>query len=437
MGIELDFKSFISTPEIESEIIEEFFSRFFTGKIPSYEEFMKSKTPPESYHQFRQGYTPTQEDLAKQKANIEKSHELNRHAYDDYVKQLKQKGSIANNKFFKNIAGGAALIGATAGVGGVGAGIASNVAALRDGTAELSKYKPEEILYKGKINPYEFIKSTTFNADKFAKDHANLPDSISDKVGHGTFPLEFMKPKTMMVVNDEALKRVRPGAGAYASGDSVIMPKKAFTELPSEGNPYGQLTKWGKEALQHELRHTTQKNDVPSERQQVSSSETSEKNYDQYMFDPQEMDVRLAAFKNVNDKEGLFKLLASDRKGSDDTDLERKFVDNLPDDETERMAVILSGQAGKYATKRLQKEMDDKYAATGSVTYTDMSGPFDYMSRSLLLKLRNEDHNIDSLITHLMGLEHRNPKKYQIYMQELKDSYNKVVQSNQSQKDVV
>jgi len=180
-------------------------------------------------------------------------------------------------------------------------------------------YKADEIIIKKQIIPKDFIRAAQPNPEKWDRDFQNLqkPGTMPSQyhtgsqfkdIGFATHKDFFDTPVTMYVVTDEALKRVYPDAGAYASFQDgyVVMPKKSFTELPTASSD-GKLTKNGAETLAHELRHTTQKGKAPQERWQDpnlpgSYNDMTSPKSKKYYQDPMEMGVRLAAIKNLLDE---------------------------------------------------------------------------------------------------------------------------------------
>jgi len=180
-------------------------------------------------------------------------------------------------------------------------------------------YKANEIIIKKQIIPKDFIRAAQPNPEKWDRDFQNLqkPGTMPSQyhtgsqfkdIGFATHKDFFDTPVTMYVVTDEALKRVHPDAGAYASfqGGYIVMPKKSFTELPTASSD-GKLTKYGVNTLAHELRHTTQKGEAPQERWQDpnlpgSYNDVTSPKGKKYYQDPREMGVRLAAIKNLLDE---------------------------------------------------------------------------------------------------------------------------------------
>ena len=182
-----------------------------------------------------------------------------------------------------------------------------------------NEYKADEIIIKKQIIPKDFIRAAQTNPEKWDRDFQNLqkPGTMPSKyhtgsqwkdIGFATHKDFLDKPITIYVVTDEALKRLYPYAGAYASsrGDYIVMPKNSFTELPTATSD-GKLTKDGAETLAHELRHTTQKGIIPQERLQDPNlpgkyTDLTSPISKRYFKDPREMGVRLAAIKNLLDE---------------------------------------------------------------------------------------------------------------------------------------
>jgi len=182
-----------------------------------------------------------------------------------------------------------------------------------------NSYKANEIIIKKQIIPKDFIRSAQPNPEKWDKDFQNLqkPGMAPSQyhlgpqwmdIGFATHKDYFDKPIIMYVVTDEALERVYPDAGAYADCKDgwIVIPKKCFTVLPTASSD-GKLTQWGGETLAHELRHTTQKGNVPKERWLNSAlpgniNDRTSPRGKRYYQHPMEMGVRLAAIKNSLDE---------------------------------------------------------------------------------------------------------------------------------------
>ena len=176
-----------------------------------------------------------------------------------------------------------------------------------------AQYEPEEILFRKIVNPYDILKSTIPDPEKFEKDYNNLKSNPND-IGFAMNKDRLMNNKVLLiVVTDQAMKRVSPGAGGYASNISpldgppkytnepqdtdirtIVLPKRAVKEI-KDGKI--TLTDKGIKTLRHEARHTAQEGDT-GERSQNNMSKSEKEYFKHYMNDPNEIGVRLGELKN-------------------------------------------------------------------------------------------------------------------------------------------
>jgi hypothetical protein len=176
-----------------------------------------------------------------------------------------------------------------------------------------SNYEPEEILLRKIVNPYEIIKSTIPDPEKFQKDYNNLKSNPND-IGFAMNKDSLMHNKVLLVVvTDQAMKRVKPNAEGYAGKmhtaenpfnyttsinttsidtntiNAIFLPKRAVKEI-KDGKI--TLTDEGEKTFRHEARHTTQEGDTGERSQSANPT------FKHYMNDPNEIGVRLGELKN-------------------------------------------------------------------------------------------------------------------------------------------
>lgn len=294
------------------------------------------------------------------------------------------------------------------------------------------QYSKNEILLKKQVIPSALIRSAQKNPEKWDKDLANIQQPGSQDIGFATHKDFFDKPVTMYVVKEKAMERVKPDAGAYASfnGDYIVVPKSAFIELPTATSD-GKLTKSGSDILAHELRHTTQKGDVPRERWQNQKGSTSTpEGYHQYMHDPKEMGVRLAAIKNLLD-ENLMKKTQEEfirnlkarkilnssfkREPIDDQEF-NKLLNSYPKNEKDLLMFILDPDM--YFANKIQNNLQ-----LGNKTKI-IQQEFVYISHTIKEMVREMNRDARSLINFYIDLD---SSQKQNYMKELLDNYDQVV----------
>lgn len=167
--------------------------------------------------------------------------------------------------------------------------------------AIVDRFVPPEYISKKTVIPYDLIRNSQSNKDKWDQDFSNLKTPILDK-GYATHKDKFYKPITVYVYTDAKLKEFSPTAMAFASGNNVLLSDKLFVKLPTRTSD-GILTQQGVAALSHELRHTTQNySAVPSDMRQNHEDSDMKHFFNKYMNDPQEVGVRVAALKNLLSK---------------------------------------------------------------------------------------------------------------------------------------
>lgn len=272
-----------------------------------------------------------------------------------------------------------------------------------------NEYKPEEILLKQIVNPYELIKSGRVDPDKFDRDFLNLNKDNSKDIGFATDPYKIMNNRVLLiVVKDEALKRFNSNTGGYASSEPsiendkdikfIVLPESAF-KLANGPLKLTQLTEKGKQTLAHELGHTTQI-EPPPER-----SQNNYLDYMDYMNDTNEIGVRLAALKNYMSPDKLKTMCV----GNDPIEK----IDGTNDNRLSDMKEILKQVTDEKELMKLIIAPPDKYKYKKTLKY-------------VRTKLGQSNFDILTLFDFYDRLPNERKKTL---MQELLDNYDHVVQN--------
>jgi hypothetical protein len=310
-------------------------------------------------------------------------------------------------------------------------------------------YKVDEIIIKKQIIPKDFIRAAQPNQEKWDRDFQNLqkPGTMPSKyhtgsqfkdIGFATHKVFFDAPMTMYVVTDEALQRVSPGAGAYASTKNgyIVMPKNYFIELPTASSD-GKLTKDGANTLAHELRHTTQKGEAPQERRQDrnlpgSYSDITSPKSKRYYQDPREMGVRLAAIKNLLDRKTFDKINEKSARKLYNRVVYDEHISTLvyyiPVDNDEKRALrfVLNPEEWiKYAVNNMSKT-----PGSGDAEMINEKGFYEKMqnaAKKIINELKEMNNDVSSIIGYYDSLD---PEKKKNYLDELLRFYDQVVKNN-------
>ena len=235
-------------------------------------------------------------------------------------------------------------------------------------------YSPNEIIIKKQVIPKNLIRSAQPNPEKWDVDYQNLkkpgiPPSKyhlgpqPEDIGFATHKEFFEKPVTMYVVKQDAIQR-NYKVNAYASFKNryVVISNTAFEVLPTATSD-GKLTKEGANTLAHELRHTTQKGEVPINRNVTAQQDIkSTEGWQKYMHDPNEMGVRLAALKNILTKKTFddilkgYEYLYADNNKSNILNSVRILVNSLPYNNEKMMLdfILNPNKWAEYALKNLK-----------------------------------------------------------------------------------
>ena len=290
-------------------------------------------------------------------------------------------------------------------------------------------YKPEEILFRKIVNPYEIIKSNIPDPEKFQKDYNNLKSNPND-IGFSMNKNSLMDNKVLLVVvTDQAMKRFNPGAAGYAgemstaedpdtSINTIFLPKRAVKEIK---NGKITLTDEGEQTFRHEARHTAQEGD-PGEREQNTMSKFETGWFKHYMNDPKEIGVRLGELKNHLSDETLLKLT----KGTTHYNNMKEILEDAGKDGKEKEKELLKLFMGsiKYKNTTTKKEKmtpADIFLNSGNVN------PKDHAIEYVKKQLAKSNEDMGSLFKHYDQLS---DIEKSILMQELLDNYDNVVQNN-------
>jgi hypothetical protein len=286
-------------------------------------------------------------------------------------------------------------------------------------------FRPDEIIIQKNVIPKQLIRNAQFDVKKWDADFNKLQKPSQGDIGFATSKEFFDKPVRMLVVTRSGMTRV-VGAnytgGFYRSSKTIVMPNNAFAELPTPTSD-GRLTKDGAETLAHELRHSTQQGETPFNRSQGAvrffppgqqdDTKKGSSAWFQYLNDPREMGVRLAAIKNYMSKESLFKIadLTVDRL----KEYAKQLVAFLPEDEKRIFHYILNNDewCNAFAKEKNSSPHQIKLLLAASEV--------------LISDLRSKNTDIDSLLDFYYRVNTES-KKAEIY-KELMDAYDRVVKT--------
>lgn len=260
---------------------------------------------------------------------------------------------------------------------------------------------------KKKINVLHWISKVVPDKAKFVRDFANLKPGSDLSIGQETRKEMFNRNVWLFVISPEQIEKMRPNAYAFAElgqndkgGNYIVMPTTAFSKLPTATTD-GELTVTGAQTLAHELRHTTQNRDAaPKARQgdESSISDTADR-HSYYMKRPPEMGVRLAATKNMMNKDDVVEALVRSTKKQDimryiknpktkedesqiinipKNELQKMFQEALPDDEKQLFKFFYTNDPKKLQNAIAQtptfQEMLEKYSDKVGETFSDNFG---------------------------------------------------------------
>lgn len=282
-------------------------------------------------------------------------------------------------------------------------------------------FRPDEIIIQKNVMPKQLIRNAQFDVKKWDADFNKLQQPSQGDIGFATSKEFFDKPVRMIVVTRSGMTRVADATTAgffHRSSRTIVMRDNAFIQLPTASSD-GKLTKDGAETLAHELRHTTQQGFVPFHRSQGAvnfppgqqdSTKIGSSAWLQYLNDPREIGVRLAAIKNYMSKESLFKIadLCVDRL----KEYAKQLVAFLPEDEKRIFHYILH-----------PKEWSDAFAREKN------SSPHQIKlllaaSSDIINVLRTKNTDINSLLDfYYLANDKYNKEIYK----ELMDAYDRVV----------
>jgi len=291
-------------------------------------------------------------------------------------------------------------------------------------------FRPDEIIIQKNLIPKQMIRNAQFDVKKWDADFNKLQQPSQGDMGFATSQEFFDKPVKMLVVTRSGMTRVKgasTGGFFNHSSRTMVMPDELFDELPTPTSD-GKLTPEGAETLAHELRHSTQQGKVPFDRNQgkvgffpPGQQDTTKKvtpAWFQYLNDPREMGVRLAAIKNYMSKESLFKI-ADLSKVDRLKEYAKPLIAFLPEDEKRIFHYILHPD-----------EWYNAFAKGKNYSPWDQSR-LESACRILINDLRRQNTDVDSLLDfyYLIDTDNKYAKfKKEIY-KELMDNYDQVVKT--------
>jgi hypothetical protein len=278
--------------------------------------------------------------------------------------------------------------------------------------------RPEEIISKKTVIPKEIIRNSQINPLKWDKDFEELEKPGEKDIGFATHKDYFSKPIELYVLDDKTIKRISPKSIAFAEKNKVFLSSKLFDVLPSKSSD-GKLNAFGRFALAHELRHTTQSMS-PLNR---SQDNTKYNWYQKYMQDPNEMGVRIAAVKNIMDKDTIKNVL----KNIEKSNFKKQVVMNtIPKDEETLFMYFFEPDI--WADLMAQEHM--------RLQGFDMNYKSYY--RDLIKSIKNQLALINEDVKTLFDFyEKLSDKDKKTYLKELLGAYNQVVQNAPSNKKIV
>jgi hypothetical protein len=271
------------------------------------------------------------------------------------------------------------------------------------------EYAPEEILFRKIVNSYEIIKSNVPDPEKFQKDYNNLKSNPND-IGFAMNKDALMNNRVLLViVTDQAMRRVQPGANGYAHKlppvdgpirytneprdtdiSTIVLPERAVKEIK---NGEITLTDKGKKTYRHEARHNAQLGH-PGQRHQGTMSKSEKEYFKHYMNDPKEIGVRLGELKNNLSTKILLKLT----KDTTHYNNINQLLKDVEGNEKELLKLFMT-PSGQY--QNTIKYIKEKFAKSSS--------------------------DMGSLFNHYDELS---DKEKSILMQELLDNYDNVVKND-------
>ena len=304
----------------------------------------------------------------------------------------------------------------------------------QDNIGEKLGYKPDEIIIQKNLIPKQLIRNAQFDVKKWDADFNKLQKPREGDIGFATSKEFFDKPVRMLVVTRSGLTRVMGAStGAYfsRSRETMVMPDNAFIKIPTATSD-GELKPDGVNTLAHELRHTTQQGETPFHRSQGAvgfiggNQEPGIKGsaaWFQYMNDPREMGVRVAAIKNYMSKESLFKITDSNFP-KENRDYANQLIAFLPEDEKRIFHYILH-----------PKDWSDAFAKEKNSNPQQIKTLFETVNQIIGI-LRRKNRDINSLLDLYYSMDDSVDKGWTEMRQEayteLMDAYDRVVK-NKSQ----
>lgn len=274
----------------------------------------------------------------------------------------------------------------------------------------------QDIVASVKVVPKDLIRASQFDKNKWDVDYANLKKPLQNDIGFATHKNLMDVPATLHVVKHAAMvgndqfKYVRAGF-ATPSTLEIFLSDRLFKELPSGGN-IGKLTPIGQNVLAHELRHLTQNYQATSDRTKHRNDKTTDMvDYHNYMNDPLELGVRLAAIKNFLSKPTLKQIAYSLNDNRSKLDL---AIQTLPDDEKQMLVFIFNPRkwAKAMVEQRRQMGFDDIL----------LEDEYFKLANKITSKMGELNGDVNQLLQH-----YKNVPKQKQFLDELLQHYDQVV----------
>lgn len=286
-----------------------------------------------------------------------------------------------------------------------------------------SLIKPKDIISSIKVVPKELIRASQFDINKWDTDYAALKAPRGSDIGFATrkdmfdFPVILHVVKHQAMIEDKGDKYIR-NAFASPKTNEIFLSDKLFEELPSKVN-IGKLNRSGLNILSHELRHMTQNPDYEDKNPQKyrDRSVKDQQYYFDYLNDPSEIGVRLAAIKNLMTKPMLSRIALSVNYDRSRIDL---AIKSLPENEKEMLTYILAPK--KWANAMYEQKKKD-----GLDDATQIDHYFK-ITKAIVDKMSEMNHDIRSLLDHYRFL----PNKKE-FLNALLNAYDQVVQRKEVQ----
>ena len=279
-----------------------------------------------------------------------------------------------------------------------------------------SEINSNDIITSFKGIPKDLVRLSQFDKTKWDQDFIKLKKPSGEDLGFATHKELFDVPATIHVVKHSAMIGENPSqfiriAFANPYTLEIFLSEKLFEKLPSAGN-MGKLSQFGLNNLAHELRHLTQKMNVTDPRTKDRNEKTTDhKQFYNYLNDPVELGVRLAATKNLMSKPTLQNIAQTLTVNRSNIDLAMK---SLPHDEKEMLVMVLNPRKWAKAMVQERKKM--------GIDDVLLEDHYFFFVKMIVSKLAEMNTDVSQLINHYQNVPNR--KKF---LDELLQNYDQVV----------